>query len=322
MTAHHYAAYGLHIVSDLDLPLRTADPSVPDVEVSASDPQALSTTPLEAHGPNVIASTLVPNTSYYWYVVTDEDTQYRVRVRDLGEFTIDRALRSITWATFEPAGLTLAGVIIAGTMLSLLLTLRGDPLLHASAVAIGGRTVAFTGQSGRGKSTVAALCAAAGAAVVTDDLLRIRMGSDGLEAIRCRGNAGELRLRPRVWKLAERFGSDATQRSTGDSRLGLLPSMTESGWTELRAIVVPTPDRERTELTWRRLQPTEAMLALLSFPRVAGLQSGELHAQQFSWIAELAGRVPLYEAAIPWGPPFQPTLGQQLLAILDSDTPD
>lgn len=317
MTRHHYSAYGLRILSDLALPLRPDDPGTPDVEIQCADPGLLSTAPLSAEGSDVIASTLVPNTRHYWYVVTREHPGYRVRVRELGEFTIDDSLGSITWATFDVHGQQLAGVLLAGTILSLVLTLRGEPLLHASAVAVQGRTLAFTGPAGRGKSTVAALCAAAGAAVVTDDVLRLEVSADGEDPVLCRGNGGELRLRPRVWELAGEFDEGATQRATGDGRLGLLLAATELGWTQLHAIVIPSPDREGDRLAVRRVPPAEAVLALLMFPRVAGLRSADLHAQLFTALSKAVATVPVYEAAIPWGPPFQTGLGQQILDILD-----
>jgi hypothetical protein len=51
------------------------------------------------------------------------------------------------------------------------LTLQGKLVFHASAVVVGGRAMAFVGESGRGKSTIAAAFGLAGCEVVTDDVL-------------------------------------------------------------------------------------------------------------------------------------------------------
>lgn len=56
---------------------------------------------------------------------------------------------------------------------------RGLIPLHASAVSVDGRIVAFFGPSGAGKSSLAAACVAAGARFVTDDVFVASLGGDG-----------------------------------------------------------------------------------------------------------------------------------------------
>jgi hypothetical protein len=69
---------------------------------------------------------------------------------------------------------------ILGPALAVLLHQRGRLVLHASAVAVNGRAVAFLGGSGWGKSTMAgALRKLAGHAIVTDDVLALDVGERG-----------------------------------------------------------------------------------------------------------------------------------------------
>jgi hypothetical protein len=68
---------------------------------------------------------------------------------------------------------------LLGPALGLLLHQRGELALHASAVCIEGQAVAFLGESGEGKSTLAAFLHRRGHAVVTDDVLVIRPDSAG-----------------------------------------------------------------------------------------------------------------------------------------------
>ena len=64
-------------------------------------------------------------------------------------------------------------------VMPLVLSLRGDIVLHASAVAISGKAVAFIGDTGRGKSTIACYLTKAGHNLLTDDCLVVRRyGSD------------------------------------------------------------------------------------------------------------------------------------------------
>ena len=60
-----------------------------------------------------------------------------------------------------------------------LLHLRRIPCLHAGAVQVGENVVGFIGDSGAGKSTVAAGLTMLGMPFVTDDVLPVRLGTDG-----------------------------------------------------------------------------------------------------------------------------------------------
>lgn len=63
--------------------------------------------------------------------------------------------------------------------MSMALPRRGALILHASAIAAGRRALVFAGKSGAGKSTIAAMLAAAGHPMLSDELLVIAPGADG-----------------------------------------------------------------------------------------------------------------------------------------------
>jgi hypothetical protein len=66
-----------------------------------------------------------------------------------------------------------------GSLAGLALRLRGTLALHASAVVIDDRAVAFVGPSGAGKSTTAAALALEGISVMTDDVVALERSADG-----------------------------------------------------------------------------------------------------------------------------------------------
>lgn len=70
---------------------------------------------------------------------------------------------------------------VTGPGLAIALMQRGLTLLHASAVVIDGRAVAFSADSGHGKSTLAAAMHARGHALLTDDVCALD-GRDALPA--------------------------------------------------------------------------------------------------------------------------------------------
>ena len=70
-----------------------------------------------------------------------------------------------------------------GTVFGTVAWLNGYVPLHASAVDVGGRAVAFTADSGGGKSTLAAALADRGLAHICDDTLVVAMQPNGVMAL-------------------------------------------------------------------------------------------------------------------------------------------
>ena len=163
----------------------------------------------------------------------------------------------------DPAGRDeLIPILLAGTVSAFLLTLRGHTVLHASAVAVDGEALAFVGQSGRGKSTVAAPMCVDGAELVTDDVLVVDAGPP----VTCIGGAPELRLREKAAEIAA-LHPDAATRETADNRLAFTPRPGPVESLPLAAIVIPAPSRTHSEVEVRRLEPSAALFSLLGFPR-------------------------------------------------------
>ncbi len=63
-------------------------------------------------------------------------------------------------------------------VLAFVLRQRGELVLHASAVAFGGRAAIVCGPAGAGKSTTAGACLMAGAAMLSDDVVRVSPSGD------------------------------------------------------------------------------------------------------------------------------------------------
>lgn len=200
----------------------------------------------------------------------------------------------------------LVPVFVAGTVTSLLLALRGTPVLHGSAVNWWGRTVAFAGFSGKGKSTVAALCCAAGARLVSDDVVPLAPYRGQAGGVACSGLGHELRLRPVAKAVVDLFPAPGPfRRITADGRLALRPALAPSEDNPLSAVVLPQPNRDAEIVTLRPLGPTEAVKELLSNSRVPRLGALDLQRPYFEVITALAASIPVVEAEIPWGPPFR-----------------
>jgi hypothetical protein len=92
--------------------------------------------------------------------------------------------------TFEPENGTAPdeiAVFLSGSVFGMLLHQRGNIVLHASAVAVGGKAVLFCGASGAGKSTLAAALNRAGCAVVADDVCAVTIGHGSIPVVQSDG---------------------------------------------------------------------------------------------------------------------------------------
>lgn len=300
-----YAHGGLRIRSEVELHLPFALDGRWDVDVRRG--RHLD----ECHGPppgEVIAEYQMGGTS--WYTATDTGSGYRLRFEGAGEFEISADLSTVEVRALRAGPEGLLPILLAGTVSAFLLALRGHTALHASAVAIDGTAVAFVGQSGRGKSTLAALLCVHGAALVTDDVLTI----DTEVPVRCTGGATELRLRAPAAALVPTHAEVRTRR-TADERVAYAPSAAPPVPLPLGAIVVPAPSRSDPELVVARLDPSSALFTLLSFPRVYGWRRPDVLERDFGALSHLVNHVPVYVVTVPWGPPFDPAVARSLAAL-------
>jgi hypothetical protein len=63
-----------------------------------------------------------------------------------------------------------------------------------------------------------------------------------------------------------------------------------------------------------RLAPLEAWTVVMAAPRVLGLRDPALLRAQFETAGDLARSVPVFRAQVPAGPPFDPSVGADVLA--------
>ncbi len=104
---------------------------------------------------------------------------FYVRFNDCGDFSINLTTREVFYFPVPGVPEDYSENLFSNQILPLLWTYDGKPVLHASAVVIDGGAFAFLGQSGRGKSTLAAAMARAGFPFLTDDGLLLERNEVG-----------------------------------------------------------------------------------------------------------------------------------------------
>jgi hypothetical protein len=305
-----YRLHDLHIRSDVSLDEPVVEHQAADVEIRRGESRTVS----DEVPPGEVVVRLNLH-DRVWYSATHNGGGYTLRFPNLCDFALTEDGSTITWHPLEAVDEGLIGMMVKGTVLSFALSLRGELLLHASAVAIDGGAVAFAGLSGMGKSTAAALLCAGGAPLLADDALRVDLGSP----VMCFRGATSLRLRESAESILDLFDARPRVGETADGRLAVYPPSGESP-LPLSAVVVPQPDREIDRVTIEPILGAEAFWMMSRFGRVMGWQQQRMIQQQFSQISRLVRESKILRARIPWTQPFTRKTADELRREIVSRT--
>jgi hypothetical protein len=155
----YYYAYGLNIGSELRLPELLTTEADCDIAIHLD--------------PNARELSQIPAMSG-WLKLTRQEAI--LSIEKVGSFQV-RSGRDVI-VTVEPAvDESLIRLYLLGVVMGVLLFQRGKLVLHASSVEIDGCAVAFLGNSGWGKSSIAAALHARGHGIVTDDVTAVNLGA-------------------------------------------------------------------------------------------------------------------------------------------------
>jgi len=219
------------------------------------------------------------------------DGMYRMAYDDGTVFVVDAGGTHVR--AYTPAGATLedTATYLLGPVMGFVLRLRGVTCLHASAIAIDGRAVAFAGHAGSGKSTLAAAFARLGHAVLSEDVTALAL------------ERGVLQVEPaypcvRLWEesVAALFGAcDALPLITPnwDKRfLGLqAPHRFEERPLPLAAIYLLGVRAGKRAVT--ALDPSAALMGLVERAYSAHLIDPAMRAREFDVFARVVAEVPV-----------------------------
>jgi hypothetical protein len=175
-TRYSGRAFGLDLRSDFDVPEvadgRSTGAGRPTSlrRLDADEAQAR----WQPERPVVVVRQLRPAMT----LVCDAACGYRLDTERFGSFLFGHDAATVWCGGPDPAA-PAAVRFLTGQVLPLAAVLRGLEVFHASAVEVGGRTVALVGDSGAGKSSLAIALMLAGGRLVTDDVLAVEADPHG-----------------------------------------------------------------------------------------------------------------------------------------------
>jgi hypothetical protein len=165
-SSFHHGVYGISLRSEFPLALpKHSGSSFAEIQLRRGTPKkfadAIAGTQLTARG------------DWYQFAHLHDGSSY-ARWRGLGEFLVSADGERIFCARAPDAPMESFQVYLLGHALSFALVKAGFEPLHGTAIEHEGQAIAFLGESGFGKSTLAGSFIAAGCRLLTDDLLLLR----------------------------------------------------------------------------------------------------------------------------------------------------
>jgi hypothetical protein len=209
VSAYQYCVYGVTLHSDIQLAL-PVDGFGELAQISLRTAPASFFFNAKRH-----LSSSNDSDSWYQFSRLVDHSSY-VRWEGVGEFLVSARGHQITTRQFDEASPESFRVYLLGQALSFALVKCGLEPIHATTVVVNGEAVAFLGNSGMGKSTLAACFLEAGYGLLTDDLLILKPKSGVFMAY---PGPQRIKLYPR---LASRFLGTASNGVAMNSESGKL----------------------------------------------------------------------------------------------------
>ncbi|MEA2971715.1 MAG: hypothetical protein QOG82_173 [Actinomycetota bacterium] len=303
-----YDVHGLRIRTTLALGAPVAAGDDFDVDLSLGPPAPVPAVAPE--GGRVMAANR--SGGALRYVAVADGPVTTLRVPGVCDFVIGPDPAAVECRPDPAADLGLLAILATGLLVGYLVIAAGDCVLHASAVEVDGAAVAFLGPSGMGKSTVVTLCCAAGALLVTDDVLRLDTSGPVIE---CVGGSGQIRLRPHAAWALDQFSAPPPTTPSADGRVLVMPAITTASRLPLATIVLLRPNPVANTVTVRALGGTESFVRVMAELRVGGWEDESVGRRLFATVARVVDQVPVLEADIPWGPAFEAAVGPLLVDL-------
>jgi hypothetical protein len=285
-----YLVAGIGLDIEIDLP-----------ELPLVDPDAVPATVWTVAAVDEV--TTGPTTTEFEHLTLDERMWCRV---SLGvdavllefpqkvDFAVRREGRRVEMAVAPDLAPTTLRHLVIDQLVPHLLSLAGDVVLHASAVAVDGRALAFLGPSGAGKSSLAAGFVQQGAELLADDFLVVRR-EDG----RYLTTAAYPGLR--LWEdSAAHFAEEPTAlprvAAYNDKRRWAVDPPTRPADVPLGALLVlgSSPERD-DEPTCQlgRVLGRDAFLVVYQQAFRVGRSGRDRQQTELDWFADLAQAVPV-----------------------------
>jgi hypothetical protein len=286
-----YCLYGLRVQSAVPLPCPEwrGQARRSDVEL------------VEATEGEILSSCASPPLQYendgFWECRRFADGALRASWKGHFDFFVSADGRRVLWRRLAGIPDEVLFTYLLNQVLSECLVARGVEPLHATSVVIDGMAIAILGNSGYGKSTLAASLMRMGHRLLTDDVLVLKISESGVLA---HPSLARLKLHPDSADAAfARRRSLPMNTFTDKMILPLEPSEHAARPVPLRAIYAIPSAAGSTRISIRRARGRRSLLELIRNSFTAVTTARRRLEQQFRFAARLAQAVPIRVLSYP-----------------------
>lgn len=251
-----------------------------------------------------------------WLSIAKIPQGYILRFPEFADFMVNSKQHTIFCHPKESVLTETIQHLLLDQVLPLVLSTQGYVLLHASAIATESGIVAFAGQTGMGKSTLAANFAASNYALITDDCLRIEIddgyffGFPGYPGLRLWDESidGLFDNPPELSEVAhytnkKRLAISNTNLSFCNNRLPIRSLF----FLESNEMQVAS------DIKMRVLSPREAFFALTSYTFKLDIWNPEMLAADFKRMQQIVASLPCYRLSFARGFELLPRVREAIL---------
>ena len=223
---------------------------------------------------------------------------YLLRFPGLADFGVSSSGDEVTAHPAEGGDDATVEHLYINQIVPLALSRQGCPAFHASVVTVPGGAVAFLGNSGMGKSTLAASFALEDAAFLTDDSLLIEETDGGCNALPSHASL-------RLWEdSVEALVSDDNPTAgaisySSKARLLAGDALRHTNDPQPLLAAYLLEREERPDVSIRPLTGQDRHLAWLSNSFLLDIEDRELLAQHFDWTHRISAVVPTFALDYP-----------------------
>jgi hypothetical protein len=306
-----YSLFGLTLRSDVPLPCQEIQDAGADADVELLESTAGQLAALR-HG----APTSVDDDGF-WNCMLYESGAASVCWKDHFDFVVTGDGRQVLWRRLVDVPDEVVFTYLLGQVLSFCLLARGVEPLHATSVVVNGAAIGFLGDSGHGKSTLAATLLERGYRLLTDDVLVVRfdegraMAYPSLPRIKLTGASADAVFPGRRSVPMNRF--------TDKRIFPLHEAEYVSRPAPLRALYVISEPAEGAGLSIRRLRGRAEFLALIRHTFNDSILHIPRLKQQFAFARRLVRLVHVNALSYPKQLDLLPAVADAVLADAQRD---
>ena len=300
-----YSLYGLKVRSAIPLPCPESH-----LNGEPADVELVECTEEELREPCNSRMAYVERDDF-WECRQFEDGAARVSWKDHFEFHVSADGARVRWRRLVGIPNEVLFTYLLNQVLSHCLALRGVEPLHATSVVVNGQAIAIMGDSGYGKSTLAAALIRKGCPLLTDDVLVLELLGNGVQAY---PSLARLKLRPDSADAA--FGKRRSLPMNTFTDKMILPLGAAEHVAKavpLRAIFVIPSSAGSVVISIRRARGHRSLLPIIKNSFDTSFLDRRRLEQQFEFACRLAKSVPISVLSFPRRLDMLPTVVDALL---------